>query len=94
MHFLYYFQINWLLKLSEIPEIKEVPDLSVDAHSFLKALVDNFSTKDASEVKKIEEKTNHDVKAVEYFLKQKCRSCPEVAEVNVYFTCFTFDFFV
>ncbi|XP_020677519.1 uncharacterized protein LOC110096090 [Dendrobium catenatum] len=78
-------EIKWLLKLSEIPEIKEVSELGEDARSFLKVIVDNFSIEDALEVKKIEEKTNHDVKAIEYFLKQKCRSCSELAEVLEFF---------
>ncbi|KAK8970809.1 hypothetical protein KSP40_PGU020472 [Platanthera guangdongensis] len=78
-------EVKWLVKLSEIPEVEEVPVLSEDARSFLEAIVDKFSIKDALEVKKIEEKTNHDVKAVEYFLKQKCGSCPEVAKVLEFF---------
>ncbi|XP_020589019.1 uncharacterized protein LOC110030585 [Phalaenopsis equestris] len=78
-------EIKWLLKLSEIPEIEEVPNLSEGARFFLKDLIDNFSIKDALEVKKIEAKTNHDVKAVEYLLKQKCGACPEVGEVLEFF---------
>ncbi|KAK8921764.1 hypothetical protein KSP39_PZI020775 [Platanthera zijinensis] len=78
-------EIKWLIKLSEIPEVEEVPELSVDARSFLNAIVDKFSVKDALEVKKIAEKTNHDAKAVEYFLKRKCESCPEVAKVLEFF---------
>ncbi|KAK1324119.1 hypothetical protein QJS10_CPA02g01141 [Acorus calamus] len=64
-------EIKWLLKLSEIDEVMEVPNFSKDARSFLEGLVYNFSVEDAREVKKIEKVTNHDVKAVEYFLKQK-----------------------
>ncbi|KAK8971551.1 hypothetical protein KSP40_PGU009622 [Platanthera guangdongensis] len=78
-------EVKWLIKLSEIPEVEEVPELSVDARSFLKAIVDKFSVKDSLEVKKIMEKTNHDVKAVKYFMKRKCESCPEVAKVLEFF---------
>ncbi|PKA52671.1 adenylosuccinate lyase [Apostasia shenzhenica] len=85
IHFRVMVEVKWFLKLSEIAEIKDFPALSEDARSFLKGIVDNFSLKDALEVKKIEQKTNHDVKAIEYFLKQKCQSCPEVAEVLEFF---------
>lgn len=70
-----------MIKLSQIPEVAEVPSFSEDAQSFLEGLVDEFSMSDALGVKKIEKTTNHDVKAVEYFLKEKCQSNPEVAKV-------------
>ncbi|XP_020102089.1 uncharacterized protein LOC109719709 isoform X2 [Ananas comosus] len=78
-------EVKWLLKLSQVPEIKEVPTFSKDAESFLERIVHDFGIKDALEVKKIEKVTNHDVKAVEYFLKQKCKSCPEIAKVLEFF---------
>ncbi|KAE8735146.1 Adenylosuccinate lyase [Hibiscus syriacus] len=73
-------EIKWLLMLSQIPEVIEVPSFSAEARSYLQGLVDGFSMDDALEVKKIERVTNHDVKAVEYFLKQKCQSHPEIAK--------------
>ncbi|MQL98331.1 hypothetical protein Taro_031042 [Colocasia esculenta] len=79
------FQVKWLLKLSEIPEIAEVPSFSEDARSFLDRVIYNFDQNDALEVKNIEKVTNHDVKAVEYFLKKKCRSHTEIAKVLEYF---------
>ena len=79
-----FYQIKWLLKLSQIPEVTEVPQFSKEAQLYLQGLVDGFSMSDALEVKNIEKVTNHDVKAVEYFLKQKCQSHPEIAKV-----CFT-----
>ncbi|CAM8952477.1 unnamed protein product [Rhodiola kirilowii] len=78
-------EIKWLLKLSEIPEVVEVPSFSSDARSFLEELIDRFSVNDALEVKNIEKVTNHDVKAVEYFLKEKCQSHPEIAKVLEFF---------
>lgn len=72
-----------MLKLSEIPEITEVPNFSGNARAFLESIIHDFKFNDALEVKKIEKVTNHDVKAVEYFLKQKCKSCPEIAEVDI-----------
>ena len=73
--------MKWLLKLSQIPEITEVPPFSEEAQLFLNEIVQNFGIDDAKEVKKIEKITNHDVKAVEYFLKQRCSSNPEIAKV-------------
>jgi adenylosuccinate lyase len=67
-----------LLKLSQIPEVTEVPSFSEEAQSYLQGLVDGFSMN-------IEKVTNHDVKAVEYFLKNKCQSHPEIAKVGTHF---------
>ncbi|XP_022995458.1 uncharacterized protein LOC111490986 [Cucurbita maxima] len=78
-------EIKWLLKLSQIPEIVEVPRFSEDASAFLQGLIDNFCEDDALEIKSIEKVTNHDVKAVEYFLKQRCQSHPEISKVLEFF---------
>ncbi|CAD6210935.1 unnamed protein product [Miscanthus lutarioriparius] len=78
-------EIKWLLKLSQIPEITEVPQFSKEGQAFLNAIIENFCIDDAKEVKKIEKVTNHDVKAVEYFLKQRCSSNPEIAKVSEFF---------
>ncbi|KAE8723440.1 Adenylosuccinate lyase [Hibiscus syriacus] len=71
--------------LSRIPEVIEVPSFSAEAQSYLQGLIDGFSMDDALEVKKIERVTNHDVKAVDYFLKQKCQLQPEIAKVLEFF---------
>ncbi|XP_077241309.1 uncharacterized protein LOC143881872 [Tasmannia lanceolata] len=78
-------EVKWLLKLSQIPGLTEVPNFSEDAQSYLESLIHDFSLSDALEVKNIEKVTNHDVKAVEYFLKQKCQSHPDVAKVLEFF---------
>lgn len=78
-------QVKWLLKLSEVPEITEVPQFSLDAQSFLEKIIHDFDINDALEVKKIEKITNHDVKAVEYYLKQRCKSHPEIEKVSFIF---------
>jgi adenylosuccinate lyase len=78
-------QIKWLLKLSDIPEIKEVPSFSQETCAFLENIIQEFSASDAQEVKKIEKITNHDVKAVEYFLKQKCKSHSEISMVGSFY---------
>ncbi|KAK9097027.1 hypothetical protein Sjap_022524 [Stephania japonica] len=78
-------EVKWLVMLSRIPQVVEVPSFSDEARSYLLRLVEEFSMDDALEVKKIERVTNHDVKAVEYFLKQKCQSHPEIAKVLEFF---------
>ncbi|ERM93980.1 hypothetical protein AMTR_s00136p00057760 [Amborella trichopoda] len=78
-------EVKWLIKLSQIPEVTEVPSFSDNAISYLEDLVQSFSLDDAWEVKRIEKVTNHDVKAVEYFLKKRCQSFPEVAKVLEFF---------
>ncbi|KAL5545221.1 hypothetical protein UlMin_009005 [Ulmus minor] len=78
-------EIQWLLKLSQTPEVVEVPRFSNEATSFLLGIINGFVVDDAWEVKEIEKVTNHDVKAVEYFLKQKCQSHPEIAKVLEFF---------
>lgn len=68
--------------LSLISEVTEVPEFSEDAKLFLDDIFNNFNLDDAKEVKRIETVTNHDVKAVEYFLKQRCQAHHEVAKVR------------
>lgn len=64
-------EIRWLIALSNAPEIVEVPLFSEETLSLLEALITDFSESDAARVKAIEKTTNHDVKAVEYFLKER-----------------------
>ena len=64
-------EIKWFIHLSKISKIKELPKLNIKDTRYLIDLIDNFSLKDAQRIKTIESKTNHDVKAVEYFLKEK-----------------------
>ncbi|KAL1547497.1 adenylosuccinate lyase [Salvia divinorum] len=78
-------EIKWLLKLSQISGVSEVPKFSREAEYYLQNLIDQFSLDDALEVKKIEKVTNHDVKAVEYFLKQKWQPHPEINKVLEFF---------
>ncbi|KAF5800125.1 putative adenylosuccinate lyase [Helianthus annuus] len=78
-------EIKWLLKLSQIPEVVEVPKFSNEAEAKLQGLIDGFNEADAIQVKNIEKITNHDVKAVEYFLKTKCQEDPEIAKVLEFF---------
>ncbi len=64
-------EVRWLQKLAAHAAIKEVPAFAADAIGYLDAIVANFSEEDAARIKTIERTTNHDVKAVEYFLKEK-----------------------
>lgn len=64
-------EVRWLQKLSATGTIQEVSSLSKEANDYLNQLVENFSLQDAERIKEIERITNHDVKAVEYFLKEK-----------------------
>ena len=60
-------EINWLISLSDEKAIKEVSELSKSTRESLQKTIQSFSEADAAEIKKIEETTNHDVKAVEYW---------------------------
>ena len=64
-------EVEWYIALSEAPEVSELDELSVAQKSKLRTLYHDFSSADAKKVKEIETVTNHDVKAVEYFLKEK-----------------------
>ena len=86
-------EVRWLQQLAENPGIPEVPAFSLQAEQQLNAIIKNFSEADADTVKRIETKTNHDVKAVEYFLKEKMRENPELQAVLefVHFACTSED---
>ncbi|NMH64229.1 adenylosuccinate lyase [Shewanella salipaludis] len=86
-------EINWLKLLSSCPEITEIPPFSETALALLDSIKDNFSEADAQRVKDIESTTNHDVKAVEYFIKEKIATNPELVAIDefVHFACTSED---
>jgi adenylosuccinate lyase len=86
-------EIAWLKFLSATPEIHEVPPFSQQAIQFLDEIVNNFSLDDARKIKNIEATINHDVKAVEYYLKESLEAHPELAPVTefVHFACTSDD---
>jgi len=86
-------EIRWLECLAEHPQITEVPRLSAEATAHLEALLRDFSLADAERIKEIERTTNHDVKAVEYFIKEKIADQPELHAVTefVHFACTSED---
>ncbi|MGV6987782.1 adenylosuccinate lyase [Testudinibacter sp. P80/BLE/0925] len=86
-------EVRWLQKLAATAEIAEVAVLSAQANDYLNQIVAGFSLADAQRIKEIERTTNHDVKAVEYFLKEKSEALPELAAVSefIHFACTSED---
>ncbi|REG86766.1 adenylosuccinate lyase [Marinomonas pollencensis] len=86
-------EVRWLQALAKHPQIIEVPALSDEASALLDQLADNFSEADAQAIKDIEKTTNHDVKAVEYFIKNKMANNAELAAISefVHFACTSED---
>ena len=88
-----FIEVEWFKHLSNSKNIPEIPKLSINNIRYLNDLVKNFSKKDANRVKAIEKKTNHDVKAIEYFLKEKfskIRSLNKYSEF-IHFACTSED---
>ena len=86
-------EVRWLQKLAATAQITEVPSLSKEANDYLNQIVANFAIEDAERIKEIERTTNHDVKAVEYFLKEKSAALPELAAISefIHFACTSED---
>ncbi|MEZ5573238.1 MAG: adenylosuccinate lyase [Halioglobus sp.] len=86
-------EIRWLQCLSRHYQISEVPALSDAANSYLNAIVEEFSEADALRIKDIERTTNHDVKAVEYFIKEQLSGNAELELISefVHFACTSED---
>lgn len=78
-------EVRWLQLLAELPAVQEVPPLSKPANALLNTIIDNFNINDANRVKNIESTTNHDVKAVEYFLKEKIAGNAELDAISEFF---------
>ncbi|EIK44607.1 adenylosuccinate lyase [Cellvibrio sp. BR] len=86
-------EVRWLQQLSRMAGVPEVPAFSAATNAFLDSIVTNFNSEDAQAVKDIERTTNHDVKAVEYFLKNKFAGNAELEAVLefVHFACTSED---
>ncbi|MCK5830257.1 MAG: adenylosuccinate lyase [Methylococcales bacterium] len=86
-------EIRWLEALAKHSQITEVPEFSDDATQLLNNIITHFSEDDAQRIKDIEKITNHDVKAVEYFLKEKIAKNDELNKVNefIHFACTSED---
>ncbi|MEN8669238.1 MULTISPECIES: adenylosuccinate lyase [unclassified Ketobacter] len=86
-------EVRWLQKLAAHEGIAEVPAFSAGSEALLNSIVDEFSVADAQRIKDIERTTNHDVKAVEYFLKEKIAGNSELEAVSefIHFACTSED---
>ena len=86
-------EIAWLLALAEHPQIVELPAFDRATREALLAVGEDFALADAATIKQIERTTNHDVKAVEYFIKQRMAAIPgaDAAAEFVHFACTSED---
>jgi adenylosuccinate lyase len=86
-------EIRWLETLAAHAAIAEVPALSATARDKLERIAENFTLEEAQRVKTIEDTTNHDVKAVEYYLKERISSHPELSGIKefIHFACTSED---
>ncbi len=86
-------EIEWLIALASEPGISELQEFDAAQTSFLRSIAADFSLTDAERVKTIESTTNHDVKAVEYFIKEKLESRPDLAQAKefTHFACTSED---
>ena len=86
-------EIEWLKKLSKNPNIKEIESFSASSISLLDNIKNNFSIDEDKQIKKIEKITNHDMKAVEYFIREKIQSDPKLKNVSqfIHFACTSED---
>jgi adenylosuccinate lyase len=86
-------EVAWLLALAAEPQIAELPTFGAGQVAMLKTIAENFSEADGERIKAIEATTNHDVKAVEYFIKEKIGADASLAQAKefVHFACTSED---
>ena len=86
-------EVEWLKALAAEPSLKEIAAFGVDAIKELDSAIASFSEVDAMQVKAIEARTNHDVKALEYWLKEKFDGNPEIKAASefIHFACTSED---
>ncbi|MCB9643962.1 MAG: adenylosuccinate lyase [Myxococcales bacterium] len=86
-------EIRWFQYLAQHPDIPELPNLSQQEELFLEKILQDFSPQDAQRIKDIEKTTNHDVKAVEYFLKERFAASPNLLKHQefLHFACTSED---
>ena len=85
-------EIEWLLMLADSPQVDRVRAFSPDEVRLLRSIVAEFADEDAERIKQIERTTNHDVKAVEYFLKEKLKDTTLNTELEwIHFACTSED---
>ncbi|MEE4661490.1 MAG: adenylosuccinate lyase, partial [Halieaceae bacterium] len=86
-------EVRWLQSLAAASGIPEIPALSANANAVLEQIIDTFDVTQAERIKQLEATTNHDVKAVEYYLKEKLAALPELAAIAefTHFACTSED---
>ncbi|MFA7349765.1 MAG: adenylosuccinate lyase [Methylotenera sp.] len=86
-------EVEWLKALASAKELAEIAPFSIETIRELDTAIANFSEEDASQVKAIEARTNHDVKALEYWLKEKFDGNPEIKKASefIHFACTSED---
>ena len=86
-------ELRWFQALAEHPGIVDLPALSSEASAFLDALIEDFDEAAAQRIKAIEARTNHDVKAVEYYLKERFKELNELSDKSefIHFSCTSED---
>ncbi|AKX52255.1 adenylosuccinate lyase [Thiopseudomonas alkaliphila] len=86
-------EVRWLQRLAAHQGIPEVAPFSEQANALLNQLAENFELQHAERVKEFERTTNHDVKAVEYLLKEQAQQLPELAKISefIHFACTSED---
>ncbi|PKM04879.1 MAG: adenylosuccinate lyase [Gammaproteobacteria bacterium HGW-Gammaproteobacteria-6] len=86
-------EVRWLQCLASHPQIAEISPFSAEANALLNTLAEDFQLQHAERIKDIERTTNHDVKAVEYLLKEQADTLPELQKINefIHFACTSED---
>src|SRR3990167_272501 len=86
-------EIRWFISLSENPAIIEVPEPDEKNLAFLEHILEQFDEQEALKVKAYEKQTNHDVKAVEYYLREKLEHSPKLHSLTsfIHFACTSED---
>lgn len=86
-------EVRWLQRLAAHTGVPEVAPFSAEANALLDKLAEDFQLEHAERIKEIERTTNHDVKAVEYLLKEQAATLPELAKVSefIHFACTSED---
>lgn len=86
-------EIRWLMLLADMPEFTRLPPLDADSRRFLENLIQNFDLPAAEQIKTIEQTTNHDVKAIEYYIHGQCKNNKKLARLIpfIHFGCTSED---
>lgn len=92
-YFRVFIEIRWLQALAEHSVIKEIPEFSPETQQQLNQIIENFNLNDAKRIKVLEKTTRHDIKAVEYFLKEKLAKIPQLEPIRefIHFGCTSDD---